>query len=1440
MAASATIQAAGVASSGVLSADALPVIDLRGFTQSELRALAKSSSNSAAEASRLGEGDDGVPVPKIDRAVFNESAGSRKQTYSRLRLAPRKPVEAKSRRIGEVRVEMDEVENWENRKIVGMLKELIGEGGGEWEVFEGLVTVEVECDPELRVPNVELVRQPVQVDVGVVSPLRRKRGRPRKDSESVSVSKIVLYDSEDGDGDGFVGEKLDVSEEKRYGDDKEMVNRNGEVVDLVALGNVDDPFGPELRRRTEGMSTKEQLLEFLTGLGGHWMSRRRKRKIIDASEFGDALPRGWKLMFLIKKKAGHAWLICRRYISPCGRKFTSCKEVSSYLKYLSGIQIEEQKISICNKENVTPMEEIPIDNVQYTSEMQSEEQNISICNDENVIPVEKSRRDNVVNRVVQDDVMPYHHHPSESQVPNLSTQVEPESGITFLEMAKDDHSPQISPSSPKRNPETEIPFSEMAKNDYSPQILSSSPARNPESVYSEMAKNDHSPQVILSSPKRKPERENLFSEMAKNDHSPQILPSSPKKKPAIEIPFSEMAKNYQSLQILPSSPKGKAKRRKLGTLVSDGVIMKDGKFECQFCHKTFDERRRYTSHVGVHVRSAAEALRGKGTKPAGTNLGSASEALPVASGLDVSVTATSYSRPQENSHDAASNDAMKLESLHANLLDGSQVEDCTGKRNIEMSLENMELGHNVNHEALFGISYDKSDGDCEIADDALLKLDESELNHSAPQTKFVQSGFNELCEGNRISVSDFKTLGGDGNSKKSTVVYNEARKESGDIEKNNGDSASFGVKLTTDVEGIHPAGCADKTFNAYNNPGGLVSNSNKEHTIDFTEQFSNERSPFNLGMVDSEQEDVCAFYQQRSKGSSPVASFLNEQGHNSISSKNEAAVSKLMEYKCISEKDSPNSGSNKQVFTVNKDFLNGMSGISSKPVCIDESNSGIQPVVVSTSNRASTHDENDWSQDTRQKIFGVTYMFPSLNPQQGANNIEATSADVTGKSPWKSPACNPQPAVSSVDRASNVMASKEFWKAADDSTNSDVKIVNEAPMGVDVLSGLEHVKGSSGYSFSSIGNEQGFSIRNDMVGMGDNSMQERRPEKDYVSDFANPFENGQSNQANNTKMFPTRPMEQSKVDEVRFPLNSELKISLGNNQTRLEAANSNLKGQSLVLSGNEQFGLQNSHNAFYSSSVEEPSNQSARGLFDQFGQRELFGIQNNVNQAYNGSTWVEQRIGSVGNFGPDDLVTGFSSQPQRSENVLAGFGSSQPQFSENVLAGFGGSQPQSSENMLAEANWRLGASARGLNDASLSRDQPSGYFHNLQMTTSKGDNQFYAVPQKLNNLGDFQDQRGGIQQREYNFLNAQAKPYAREASVTPYQQQMPQSYDSASWLGRQVSVPEMPARNQPAASCVWCSNMFYLESLNSFNQADTIVPTCPSCKGKMSEQLNLF
>lgn len=158
---------------------------------------------------------------------------------------------------------------------------------------------------------------------------KRKRGRPRKSENRNNIKLNVVSESspnvgkrgpgrprkgENKNGDRSVKEIV-VSEGKEdLVNEVLMENRDGVAVNLVALANTEDPFGEELRRRTEGSEKREELLGFLTRLKGVWVSYRKKRKIVDASEFGDVLPRGWKLMLCIKKKVGHVWLGCRRYI----------------------------------------------------------------------------------------------------------------------------------------------------------------------------------------------------------------------------------------------------------------------------------------------------------------------------------------------------------------------------------------------------------------------------------------------------------------------------------------------------------------------------------------------------------------------------------------------------------------------------------------------------------------------------------------------------------------------------------------------------------------------------------------------------------------------------------------------------------------------------------------------------------------------------------------------------------------------------------------------------------------------------------------------------------------------------------------------------------------------------------------------------------------------
>ncbi|KAL3611732.1 hypothetical protein D5086_002752 [Populus alba] len=394
-------------------------------------------------------------TPAIDRTNFNESAGSRRQTFARPshhhhrhRLAatpftkthtdpPNNPIPNDPDRL-------------ENPTIIKFLKNLLS---SHPEFQEPDFSVEFDTfnhfnHPITIISNSLVPRQVLDFDLppGV---RKRKRGRKPK------VKALSIVQREMG---------------------LEIVNRKGVVVDLVGLASLDDPYKDELKRRTEGMEKEEELLGFFRDLGGQWCSRRKKRKIVDAGEFGDFLPVGWKLILGLKRKEGRAWVYCRRYLSPSGQQFISCKEVSAYLQSLVG----------------------PYDAQQA--------------------------KDHTGDSIQQD-----HEGASVSHA----------GAIERLE----DH----------------------------------------------RQSNEHQKQVSLL------ETDNLAEVQIRDLFECHKC----------RMTFDEKG-TY--LEHLLSFHQRTTRRYRLGSSVGDGVIVKDGKFECQFCHKVFHERRRYNGHVGIHVRNYVRGI----------------------------------------------------------------------------------------------------------------------------------------------------------------------------------------------------------------------------------------------------------------------------------------------------------------------------------------------------------------------------------------------------------------------------------------------------------------------------------------------------------------------------------------------------------------------------------------------------------------------------------------------------------------------------------------------------------------------------------------------------------------------------------------------------------------------------------------------------------------
>ncbi|KAK8971492.1 Methyl-CpG-binding domain-containing protein 8 [Platanthera guangdongensis] len=425
----------------------IPVVDMRFLSQSELVTLALSSSN-AYDLRRC----DDVVVPKIDRSVFNESAGSRKQTYSRVRLDPPKS-DCSSR--------SSSLPRRRGRPRSTPLHATPNAASATPSACSLPASDDSPEDPDRRenLLIASFIRQlfsrddPSSQTLTLDTPVSAVGANEKNDNwknilAAAEDAQKALVTSEDGD--------------------RETLNSKGATVDLVALGQMVEPFAGEIRKRTEGLRTEEQLLGFLSGVEGQWGSRRKRRRFVDASIFGDVLPNGWKLLLGLKRKEGVTWLDCRRYVSPNGYQFVSCKEVSSYILSLQGVMQPASDPT----DNTTP-------------------------------PSDKGTRDFNAGQIHQ------------SAISNGSSSFSSPTPVSYV---------------------------------------SGNQEKQPEGITC----YDATPISYIS---YENEKEHLLS-----------------------------------------SHRRRNKRRKLGKTIVDGVILKDGKYVCQFCHKAFSERHRYSGHIGAHVR----------------------------------------------------------------------------------------------------------------------------------------------------------------------------------------------------------------------------------------------------------------------------------------------------------------------------------------------------------------------------------------------------------------------------------------------------------------------------------------------------------------------------------------------------------------------------------------------------------------------------------------------------------------------------------------------------------------------------------------------------------------------------------------------------------------------------------------------------------------------
>lgn len=416
---------------------------------------------------------------------------------------------------------------------------------------------------------------------------RRKRGRPRRNpilnpnpnpnpspnpslgtSRANVINGIFLNGKPSPNPNG-----ANVNNAGEVERDRERVNAKGVYVDLGELAGLEDPFRGELDMRSVGLKTEEEFLGLLGGLSGQWGSRRRKRRVVEAAEFGDVLPRGWKLILSLKKKEGRIWVHVRRYISPSGRHFVTCKEAASYLRSVFGLEGTNQPPVQHMNNNIQSAEgAVNVPDSCYASgpavNVQSAQGVVNVHTVDPAVNVQSTQGATNVHAVdpavnVQSRQVVANVHAADPAVDVQSTQ-----GLANV------HTADLS---------VNVQLTQGASN-----VQSADPAVKNIKGSVEMECGSYSVPNNVSNQKK------ITSGVS---NSVDIQAESILKCEKCNLTF-----NGQDDLMQHKLSSHRRRRSKFGSSITDGVIIKDGQYECQFCHKTFVERHRYNGHVGAHKR----------------------------------------------------------------------------------------------------------------------------------------------------------------------------------------------------------------------------------------------------------------------------------------------------------------------------------------------------------------------------------------------------------------------------------------------------------------------------------------------------------------------------------------------------------------------------------------------------------------------------------------------------------------------------------------------------------------------------------------------------------------------------------------------------------------------------------------------------------------------
>lgn len=718
-----------------------------------------------------------------------------------------------------------------------------------------------------------------------------------------------------------------------------------------------------------------------------------------------------------------------------------------------------------------------------------------------------------------------------------------------------------------------------------------------------------------------------------------------------------------------SSHQSTANRCKQGTSIADGVIIKDGKYECQFCHKIFDERHRYNGHIGVHVRDYAksvEALGGlkgmqKGIDPTPTRVLPSTSKMLESIGIGEEKTSTAGVINELSS--GFSHGIIKVDNVTAT------CGDTDGHSIVLLSQDNQNVKADKADYTLVEEYSDKQDKICNMTMDYFGKVDVATVFanrcNACPVNENPLKNENKIiCESSDETNAQKCIPSGIDNCVAESKCFGSCSlappgNERAFVVENNVIEASVHSEKEPQLEIGSESGFL--TLNSKDKCSGT--NTVEDMKVDSGCTFENNESVSGFGNHLSGLKDVCTNVQLQC--SSEVCSLLpfgNEQRSSLMNNENEIVSSFMLE--SLQEGSSGSSlcslSTDKRTCSASNIVNNVSTSTGDKPRFDEVNISGKNVIAIGFgSNHASQRNKAVIS-IKKDGNSGSSIHISSLDEECIVDNNVSKDPHCTMEEPFQGEASKSHVFAPSADEQRSDF-DNNMNKVSTDTLeglkldevesckNNQLSIAfdrNETGVGVDTTACSEQEKCFKGSLLVSSADEHGYDFWNsttkELKQTGGPSESGLLSQSDY--------EHYQVN-VNDVNKVSCRSIEEAGNKKVKSPWNTEL-LPAFDSQAGLDVdVTSTMQGQSSegcssVPSGAEQtFSADNDVAGVYSSAVGELKHE--RGSKNGCEQ-----VENKLNRFYTSRVWEQPRFEDVGKPRDDDLMMGFGNQAQSNEDVM--------------------------------------------------------------------------------------------------------------------------------------------------------------------------------------------